>query len=140
MTSSIDSVTFVRDAIHNPADPRHFMRVVPSTRTIVAKIGNEEIARSERALKVKEVAFDVYDPVIYFPRADVRMERLRRNDKSTHCPLKGDTEYFDVVIDGATIANAAWSYDRTIPIADVIRDHVAFDTRLVQVTESATAP
>lgn len=57
---------------------------------------------------MKEVGFDVYDHVTYFPRADVDMAVLVPVDKTTHCPLKGDTEYFDIVVDGERIPEAAW--------------------------------
>ena len=38
-------------------------------------------------------------------------EALARIEKSTHCPLKGDTEYFDLVVDGERIANQALHRD-----------------------------
>ncbi|MGY9071429.1 MAG: DUF427 domain-containing protein [Acidimicrobiales bacterium] len=34
--------------------------------------------------------------------------RLDRR-KSTHCPLKCDTEYFDIATDGQHLTEAAWS-------------------------------
>ena len=129
------SLTLVRDAIHNPAEPRHFMRLARPAHRVTASIAGVEVASTTRAIKLKEVARDVYDPVLYFPREDVDMGKLMRLDKSTHCPLKGDTEYFDAEIAGQRIAEVAWSYDRTLPIADAIRDYVAFDTRKVQIVE-----
>lgn len=133
-----EDVTMVKDAIHNPKDARHFMRIAHPAYPVSATLGNTEIARSTRALKVKEVGYDVYDAVVYFPREDVAMERLQRIEKSTHCPLKGDTEYFDVAADGGTVAEAAWSYTSTIDIAAELENYVAFDARRVQVTEHTT--
>ena len=69
----------------------------------------------------------------YFPRADVDQDALVRIDKTTHCPLKGDTEYFDVVVDGERIAEAAWSYVDTIEVAAELRGLVAFDATKVTV-------
>ena len=135
MSDIHESVTMVKSGIHNPAEPRHFMRVVECTNTITACLGDVEVARSNQALKVKEVGFDIYDPVIYFPRGDVNMSLLHKNDKTTHCPLKGDTEYFDFKSGDQTQENLAWSYDRTIEIAAVLQDYIGFDTRFVQVTE-----
>lgn len=130
--STTESVTLVKNAIHNPSDPRHFMRVVPTNQTRVARIGNAAIATSDAAVVVKEVGFDIYDAVIYFPRADVNMVLLTPLDKSTHCPLKGDTEYFDVTIDGQTYPEAAWSYVKMI-LGDELKDLIAFDTSQVEV-------
>lgn len=131
-------LTLVKNAIHNPRDPRHFMRIARPAYPVTATLGETELARSTRALKLKEVAYDVYDPVIYFPREDVRMDRLRRTDKSTHCPLKGDTEYFDGIDNGQTVPEVAWSYNRTIEIAAELENYIAFDARHVQIVEHTT--
>ena len=135
MSKSAESITLVKNGIHNPADARHFMRVARPAYTITATIKGTEIARSSQALKVKEVGFDIYDPVIYFPREDVQMVRLKKNEKTTHCPLKGDTEYFDAVTDSGSVENAAWSYDRTREIAGEIQDYIGFDARFAQIIE-----
>ena len=127
-------VTLVKNAIHNPNEPRHFMRVVPAGVERTAMVGDTVLARSTDALVVKEVGGDLYDHVTYFPRADVAMDSLTRTDKSTHCPLKGDTEYFDLVVDGDRIADGAWSYVETIEVAGVLRDLVAFDATKVTIT------
>ena len=128
-----EDITLVRGAIHNPDEPRHFMRVVPAGAARTASAGGATIARSDEAVVVKEVGRDLYDHVTYFPRADVDMDALVRIDKSTHCPLKGDTEYFDLVVDGERIPEAAWSYVKTIEVAAELRGLVAFDSTKVDV-------
>jgi uncharacterized protein (DUF427 family) len=130
-----EAPTLVKDALHNPADPRHFMRIAPVRHLVVASAAGVELARSTRALKLKEVGHDIYDPVVYFPRADVQLTHLRRSAKTTHCPIKGDTEYFDLDAAGTVVADVAWSYTSVLPLASAIRDHVAFDTRKVNVLE-----
>lgn len=127
MTTAKD-VTLVQNAIHNPGEPRHFMRIVPAGEPRSASVGDTTIAQSADAVVVKEVGLDLYDHVTYFPRSDVDMDTLVRIDKTTHCPLKGDTEYFDFVVDGERITEAAWSYVDTIDVAAQLRDLVAFDT------------
>ena len=134
MTAATD-ITLVHDAIHNPAEPRHFMRLACPSYRITATIAGIEIANSTRAIKLKEVGRDIYDPVIYFPREDVDMGRLVHIDKSTHCPLKGDTEYFDAHLGTQALAEVAWSYTRALRIARDIENYVAFDTRRVHVIE-----
>ena len=32
-------------------------------------------------------------PVFYFPRADIRMEKLKATDHITHCLVKGNVNY-----------------------------------------------
>lgn len=133
MAPTASDVTLVRNAIHNPADPRHFMRVTALERLVTARIGETELARSRAASQVREVGYDIYDPVVYFPRDDVDLTRLRQNERTTHCPLKGDTAYFDAVVGDEVIENAAWSYVEVIDVAAVLRDLIAFDTRRVRV-------
>ena len=79
-----DDITMVRDAIHNPAEARHFMRIVPVDRTVTVSVDGVEVARTTRASRVKEVGRDIYDAVVYFPRADVDMARLERTERTTH--------------------------------------------------------
>ncbi|MDJ0771395.1 MAG: DUF427 domain-containing protein [Ilumatobacter sp.] len=125
-------VTLVEGAIHNPADPRHFMTVTPADGRRVATIADRVIADSATALVCKEVGRSIYDPVVYFPRADVDPAVLVAIDTTTHCPLKGDTEYFDVVVDGERYAAAAWSYVDLVT-DNPLRGLVAFDGSQVSV-------
>ena len=125
--------TLVEHAVHNPAEPRHFMRIVPAGSTRTATVDGHTIVESDAAVVVKEVGRDIYDPVVYFPRADLDMDLFVRLDKSTHCPLKGDTEYFDVVVNGETVTEAAWSYVEMVDGAEALQHLIAFDTRKVQV-------
>jgi len=69
-------VTLVENAIHNPSEPRHFMRIGPADGRRIATIASHVIADSEAALVCKEVGRDIYGPVVYFPPADVDMALL----------------------------------------------------------------
>jgi uncharacterized protein (DUF427 family) len=131
----MENVTAVKGGIHRPDEPRHFMRLKRPEYEIVASCNGVEIARSNAATKLQEAGFDLYDPVIYFPRSDVKMDLLKTKDKSTHCPLKGDTEYFDLDTDGTLTEDAAWSYNQPVEIAMELKDLVAFDTAKVQIIE-----
>lgn len=62
----------------------------------------------------------------YFRRADVRMEKLRPNDRTTHCPWKGDASYYDIVAGGRENEGAAWYYPDPKPAASEIKDRIAF--------------
>lgn len=125
--------TLVENAVHNPSEPRHFMRIVPAGKTRRALAGDQTIVSSDSAVVVKEVGRDIYDPVVYFPRVDVDMDALVRIDKSTHCPLKGDTEYFDIVVGDSTITEAAWSYVDMVEGAEALQHLIAFDSSKINV-------
>lgn len=126
-------MTLVEGAVHNPSEPRHFMRIVPANAVCRASVGDETIVESTAAVVVKEVGRDIYDPVVYFPRDDVDMNLLRRLEKSTHCPLKGDTEYFDVVTPSGTLSEAAWSYVDMVEGAEALQFLIAFDSSKVHI-------
>ncbi len=68
-------------------------------------------------------------PVIYFPRADIAMAFLDRDDKVTHCPHKGDAVYFSIVNKSSTVKNAVWSYETPMDDVSAIKDHLAFYER-----------
>lgn len=110
------------------------MRVVPAGSERSAEVAGFSVARSSDALIVKEVGMDLYDHVTYFPRDGVDMDALVQIDKTTYCPLKGNTAYFDIVAGGERIAEAAWSYVDTIDEAAELRDLIAFDTAKVTVS------
>ena len=133
----MNDITLIEGSIHNPAEPRHFMEFQwPGTR-YVARFGNDTVAESSRVLKLCEVARHVYEPMIYFPLDDVRTERLVATEKSTHCPLKGDTVYYDLVVEGGgeaapvREAEIGWRYAKPFDFADKLKDYVAFDPRKV---------
>lgn len=120
-------VTLVQGAAHNPNEPRHFMRIKPLRRQIRVYRGDRLLAESTTALRVLEVGRDVYDPVYYLPRADVRTP-LEPLELSTHCPIKGDAAYFALPGEGdePTVEKIAWSYQTPIPMAEALKGHVAF--------------
>jgi uncharacterized protein (DUF427 family) len=64
-----------------------------------------------------------YSPVYYFPRKDVKMDRLARTSHSTHCPFKGDASYFSLK-GGAE--NAVWSYEQPFDEMLAIKELLAF--------------
>ena len=72
---------------------------------------------------------DVYEVVegnVYFPRASVRSAHLAPSVTHTVCGWKGTASYYDVVVDGERLADAAWYYPTPLPAAANITDHVAF--------------
>ena len=124
----MERVTLVKDAIHNPSEPRHFMTFKPADGTFVALISDLEVARTTEAMIMHEVAHVIISPVIYFPEKDIKMEMFSQTVKTTHCPLKGDAHYHDYIGDPA-IKDAIWCYPEPLSIAPMLRGHLAFDAR-----------
>ena len=62
----------------------------------------------------------------YFRPEDVDMTFLEPSEHHTVCGWKGTASYYDVVVDGARNANAAWYYPETKPEAEHVRGRIAF--------------
>lgn len=134
---SQSDVTMSTVTIHNPAEPRHFMRIKPVNRRIRVLLGDEILAKTTHALRIMEVGKDFYDPVIYVPEGDIRAA-LRRIDHQTHCPLKGDASYFDLTDTGGNVRQEkiAWSYADAFDFAAELKGHIAFAPNLVTVEDA----
>lgn len=95
----------------------------PAGVEIVVRLGGEEIARTDRALRVLETH---HAPTYYLPMEDVAPGALRPAEGSSFCEWKGRAAYFHVAGGGQVASKAAWGYPS--PTADfaAILDHVAF--------------
>ncbi len=134
-------VTRSQHTIHNPDDPRHFMRIKPAGRHVLVTLDGEVLAQSDRALRVIEAGNDLYDPVVYFPRADVCARLVPAARERTWCPLKGHASYFDLAAraGGAAVIEIAWTYDETLDFADELKDLVGFYADKVVIEERPVA-
>lgn len=62
----------------------------------------------------------------YFPPSSVDRSLLQASTHTSVCPIKGTARYFDIRVGSAVNANAAWTYPDPNPVAESIRDHIAF--------------
>jgi uncharacterized protein (DUF427 family) len=112
--------------------PDHPITITPNPKEVRIEIDGKVIARSKRALSLKESS---YPAVQYIPREDVDQSVLLRTTNSTHCPYKGDASYWTIAVDAKTLENAVWSYEEPFPAMEQIRGYMAFYTNKVKVTE-----
>ena len=103
--------------------PAYRVDLEVSTRLVRVTFGNEEVARSDAALLVRETA---HTPVYYFRQADVRMDLMALTDYSTHCPFKGDASYWTIQAGDKVAEDAVWSYRDPYDEVARLKDHVAF--------------
>ena len=96
-----------------------------------------EIADSGDVLLLAEAA---YPPVRYFPRDDVAMAFLRKTDRTSRCPYKGEASYYTIQRDGKLIENAVWSYETPNPAVIQIAGHLAFYPQHVDFQVDGQAP
>jgi uncharacterized protein (DUF427 family) len=98
-------------------------RPVADPRRVEVRIGQVVLAQSTHAIRVLETASP---PTFYLPRADVRMELLRRAAGHSYCEWKGQATYFDVVGVGRVIERVAWSYENPTPAFSAIAGYLSF--------------
>jgi uncharacterized protein (DUF427 family) len=114
----------------------HPITVTATPKRMQVRYGEHVIADSRQALTLQE---STYPAVIYFPREDVEMEFFSRTEKTTHCPYKGDANYYTILMDGHFADNAVWTYETPYPAMEVIRDHLAFYPNQVEIYEAGEA-
>jgi len=100
--------------------PSHRIETKPAKERVRVTFEGEVIADTRDAIRMEE---GTYPAVFYFPRKDVKMERLVRSSHRTHCPFKGDAAYFSVV-NGPE--NAVRSYEQPYDEMSVIKERLAF--------------
>jgi uncharacterized protein (DUF427 family) len=114
--------------------PDHPITISANPRRIRVTAGDTVIAETTHALSLKEAS---YPAVQYVPRADAKMELLKRTERVTHCPYKGDASYFSIAADGKTIENAIWTYETPFPAMVEISGYLAFYPDKVRIEEVA---
>jgi uncharacterized protein (DUF427 family) len=114
--------------------PDHPITISTNPRRVRVSADGVVIAETTAALMLKEAS---YPAVNYVPRKDANMSLLKRTERVTHCPYKGDANYFSIVADGKTIADAIWTYEAPFPAMEQISGHLAFYPDKVKIEEVA---
>lgn len=98
----------------------HRLNAEPGKPRVQVTYRGEVIADSWDALRFDEPP---YPPVFYFPRQDVKMERLERSSHESFCPYKGYATYYSIK-NGPE--NAVWSYEDPYDKMRALEGRLAF--------------
>ena len=89
------------------------------------------IGTSQRALELREGGSA---PVVYVPRQNIDMARLTKSRRTTTCPWKGTASHYSILIPGAILEDAVWSYEDPLPGMTAIQGYLAFYPDKVTIT------
>ena len=103
--------------------PDYRVDLEPNSERIRVSIAGETIADSSRTLEVLETK---HDPVVYFPREDVRFELLEATDHSSFCPFKGEASYWSARVNDRVEDNVVWGYEEPFEEVSALKDYVSF--------------
>lgn len=115
----------------HPRSPYTRIDILPTSREVVVRLGDLELARSTRGHALFETGLP---PRWYLPRTDVRMDLLVPSDTVSHCPYKGRAEHFSARVGDEVVPDVAWSYPAPLPESVRIAGLVAFYDGRVDVT------
>jgi uncharacterized protein (DUF427 family) len=104
-------------------DSDHPISIQRNPARIVVSVASRAIANTRNALTLREAD---YPPVHYIPREDVDLSQLKRTDRVTYCPYKGDCNYYSIPAGGKKSMNSVWTYENPYPAVSRIKEHLAF--------------
>ena len=114
----------------HPRDPHTRVDILPSSRHVRVEVDGVTVAESMSP----RLLFETGLPVRYYlPKTHVRMDLLRPTDSSSHCPYKGEAEWWSVRIDGQIHRDLAWSYRMPLPESEKIAGLISFYDEKVDV-------
>src|SRR5208283_2669639 len=84
----------------------------PSRRRLRIVHHDVVIADTRRGVRTLETS---HPPTYYFPPADIAPLVLHPSRRRSVCEWKGEAIYFDVLVNGETLRDVAWSYPHPKP-------------------------
>ena len=107
----------------HPRSPYARVDILPSSRSVRVERDGVVLAESSHPWILFETGLP---PRYYLPKVDVRMDLLEHTDTVTHCPYKGQAEYWAARVDGRVVPDLAWSYRTPLPESQRVAGLVCF--------------
>jgi uncharacterized protein (DUF427 family) len=107
----------------HPRDPYTRVDILPSSRHIRIEVDGVTIAETSKPT----LLFETNLPVRYYlPKTHIRMDLLTPSESTSHCPYKGDAEYWSLALGDSVKADIAWSYRTPLPESQKIAGLISF--------------
>jgi uncharacterized protein (DUF427 family) len=107
----------------HPRDPYTRVDILTSTRHVRVEAEGTTIAESTSTRMLFETGLPVR---YYLPKTHVRMELLTPTASVSHCPYKGQAEYWSVKTGDTVHEDLAWSYPTPLPESLGVAGLIAF--------------
>jgi uncharacterized protein (DUF427 family) len=114
----------------HPRDPYTRIDILASSRHVRIEADGVLIAETTKPTLLFETGLPVR---VYLPKTDVRMDLLMPADTVTHCPYKGQAEYWSLRVGDRLEPDVAWSYPTPLPESQKIAGLVSFYPQKVSV-------
>jgi uncharacterized protein (DUF427 family) len=114
----------------HPRDPYTRVDILPSSRHVRIEVDGLTIAESSSP----RLLFETGLPVRYYlPKTHIRTDLLAPSDTVTHCPYKGQAEYWSVRAGDKVHDDLAWSYRTPLPESQKVAGLIAFYNEKVDI-------
>ena len=114
----------------HPRDPYTRVDILASSRHVRVEVGGITIAESTSPRMLFETGLPVR---YYLPKTHVRMDLLTPTKSVSHCPYKGQAEYWSVRAGDAVHDDLAWSYRAPFAESQKIAGLIAFFNEKVDI-------
>ena len=106
----------------HPRDPYTRIDILPSSRHVRVAADGVTIAETDKPTLLFETGLPTR---YYLPKTHTRMDLLVPSETVSHCPYKGEAEYWSLRSD-RTIDDIAWSYRTPLPESQKIAGLISF--------------
>jgi uncharacterized protein (DUF427 family) len=114
----------------HPRDPYTRVDILPSSRHVRVDVDGVTVAESTSP----RLLFETGLPARYYlPKTHVRLDLLIPTDSVSHCPYKGQAEWWSVGVGEHVYDDLAWSYPTPLPESQKIAGLIAFYNEKVDI-------
>ena len=107
----------------HPRDPYKRVDILPSSRHVRVEVNGVTIAETAKPTLLFETGLRTR---YYVPRTHVRMDLLTPSETLSHCPYKGQAEYWSLRVGDEVRPDVAWSYRTPLPESQKVAGLVSF--------------
>jgi uncharacterized protein (DUF427 family) len=104
-------------------DPYTRIDILPSSRHVRVEFDGVTIAETTKPTLLFETGLPTR---YYLPKTHVRMDLLTPTETATHCPYKGQADYWSLRIGHGLVPDLAWSYPTPLPESQKIAGLICF--------------